>query len=474
MFDMIVFASIILIFYGSLVLSYSILQQIFPNPRIFIMENIEDTLIMTMITPYQKVEKVEDFVTRQTEVNRLRWNSVNAQFPNFSRKHGIFEKRSNQKKINEQMDWITEMLENNSNFTEASNRFREESATRLKSLGSEVLELTDNQLAVFENEQLVDISRKFFEDARKFDPTMPFEDIFQASRNVWTATYLQILLGLEAKLTPAIFAYSMLYPITDNYLDDPQNSCEDIHLFNQHFGTWLGGGIAEPENDQEMIVIKLIRMIEDQFPRAIYPQVYEALLSIFRAQADSTKLQKKGSILDLDELIRITMRKGGTSVLADGFLAAGTLTEAQMRTIFDYGCFAQLMDDQEDVDDDLHSGSQTLFTRAAKVGKLDELMNRVFAYSNVILKELDDFMTERSTPLIQVSLKGIDLLLINACAGTASHYSRGYLCSLEDYFPVSYGFLNRINRKIKKRGITLEKLLFRFWPEYERQTMKTG
>jgi len=32
---------------------------------------------------------------------------------------------------------------------------------------------------------------------------------------------LQILLGAEMRLTPSIFAYSMLYPATDNYMDDP-------------------------------------------------------------------------------------------------------------------------------------------------------------------------------------------------------------------------------------------------------------
>ena len=423
---------------------------------------------MTMIAPYRRVETVDDFVSRQTEINFLHWNAIQAEFPSFACKYSFFEKRSNQKMINEQMDWVTGMLERSSISAEDHDNFRYESADRLKYLGKCVLGLSANQLAVFEKEHLVDLSRQFFDEARKFDPGMSFEDIFQASRNVWTATYLQILLGLKAELTPAIFAYSMLYPISDNYLDDPANSPEDIHLFNQHFGTWLSGGLAEPVNNKEITILGLIRMIEGQYPRASHPQVYESLLAIFKAQEDSAKLQKKGILLDQNEMIRITFRKGGTSVLADGFLAAGTLTEWQMQTIFDYGCFAQLMDDQEDVDDDLHSGSQTLFTRTARVGKLDELMNTVFAYSSVILKELDDFMTERATPLIQVSLKGIDLLLINACAGASTHYSRGYLRSLEDYFPVSYGFLNKINRKIKQQGITLEKLLDRFWPENER------
>lgn len=47
------------------------------------------------------------------------------------------------------------------------------------------------------------------------------KDILQASRNAWTARALQMLLGRDMGLTPAIFAYSMFYPYADNYLDDP-------------------------------------------------------------------------------------------------------------------------------------------------------------------------------------------------------------------------------------------------------------
>ena len=67
------------------------------------------------------------------------------------------------------------------------------------------------------------LARALAEQARRFDPALSAADIFQASRNVWTAAGLQVLLGQRLELTPAIFAYSMLYPYTDNLLDDPQN-----------------------------------------------------------------------------------------------------------------------------------------------------------------------------------------------------------------------------------------------------------
>jgi hypothetical protein len=152
-------------------------------------------------------------------------------------------------------------------------------------------------------------------------------------------------------------------------------------------------------------------------------------------------------------------------VLADGVLAAGQINLEQMQTIFDYGCFAQFMDDQEDVEGDLRAHSLTVFTEAARVGKLDATMNRLFAYSRVILAELAGLMSERTTPLIQISLKGIDLLLIDACARTRAYYSRTYLAYLGTFFPVSYAYLNDLRRQIQKRNLSLKRLMKAFWPE---------
>src|SRR5438477_2021166 len=70
------------------------------------------------------------------------------------------------------------------------------------------------------------LAKGLAKQARRFDPALSATDIFQASRNVWTAAGLQVLLGQRLELTPAIFAYSLLYPYTDNLLDDPLTSAD--------------------------------------------------------------------------------------------------------------------------------------------------------------------------------------------------------------------------------------------------------
>ena len=58
---------------------------------------------------------------------------------------------------------------------------------------------------------------KAYGDARKFDDDLPIGDIMQAMRNVWISNALQLLFGKEVYYSKANFAYSMLYPYTDNY-----------------------------------------------------------------------------------------------------------------------------------------------------------------------------------------------------------------------------------------------------------------
>ena len=65
-------------------------------------------------------------------------------------------------------------------------------------------------------------TRQFVRDARAFDRAIPDDHLFQALRNLWVIHSVQALLESEIELSPSTFGYSMLYPWTDNYLDDPQ------------------------------------------------------------------------------------------------------------------------------------------------------------------------------------------------------------------------------------------------------------
>ncbi len=136
--------------------------------------------------------------------------------------------------------------------------------------------------------------KSFARMARDFAPMISSDDIYQAGRNVITANLIQLLLGLPARVTPSIFAYSMLYPYTDNYLDDQSIPMETKVSFNKRFRHRLLGEEIEPANSHEVDISSLIRMIENEWNRQDYPQVYESLLSIHKAQTLSLDLVAPG------------------------------------------------------------------------------------------------------------------------------------------------------------------------------------
>jgi len=405
-----------------------------------------------------------DFVEHQTDVNRRMWYSADQNLPDLGRVYSAAEKKENEKKLAEQLEWLAAGLNRDLTNEESRKNFAEAAGHRMKVVGMSVLGLNYEQLAVFENEALIQSSQDFFHQARTFDPTISMADIFQANRNVWTCNYLQVLLGLEIGLTPAIFAYSMLYPVTDNYLDDPKLSTKEKVEFNQRFCGWLKGDNIPARNEHEEKVQRLVKMIEGQYNRTLYPQVYDSLLAIHCAQDTSMRMPQFPIAPHSVNVLGITLEKGGTSVLADGVLVAGELNPRQMEIIFNYGAFAQFMDDQEDVAGDLKDRSLTVFTEAARAGKLDLTMNRLFSYSATLLRDLDEFSTPRSTPLIQLSMKGIDLLLIDACLRTRNYYSRGYLQHLENHFPVRFAFMKELRKKIQQKNLSLERLMTVFFP----------
>lgn len=422
------------------------------EPRVFTMPKINEAVPFT------------DFVARQTDVNRLMWYAANDDLPKFARAFTRTEKLANEKKMSEQLDWLGNGLNRELINEEARKNFSDAATHRLKTLGMSIMGLTYEQLAVFENEALIQSSQQFFQQARQFDPDISEGDIFQASRNVWTCSYLQVLLGLPIQLTPAIFAYSMLYPVSDNYLDDPKRSKSEKIEFNQRFCAWLCGEKPATVNRHEEQVKRLVEMIESHYDRAVFPQVYESLLAIHCAQDESMRMPLAPVPAHSVDVVGITFKKGGTSVLADGFLVAGELTQRQMEIIFNYGAFAQMMDDQEDVGNDLKEHALTIFSEAARVGRLDRTMSRLFSYSATLLKDLDEFATARSLPLIQLSMKGIDLLLMDACMRTKKYYSWRYMRTLERYFPVRFGYMQQLRKKIQERNLTLGRLVKAFFP----------
>lgn len=285
--------------------------------------------------------------------------------------------------------------------------------TEIKAFAVDILGMSTFAVDQIFKREYFKFSQDFMKRARQVEPNLEREGIFQALRNVWVMHSMQMYFDLEVELTDAVFAYSMLYPLTDNLLDDKTLTKEDKARFNKRLGKKIMTGQVTAESDAEDKVYQMIDLIDGQWPREKYPKVFESLMGILIGQHDSLHQQGMASLFDKD-LLSITFYKGGTSVLADAYLVKGSLTRHEEEFAFTYGVILQLADDIQDAKEDLEDGHFTMMNVQASLGHLDVILHK---YLNLI----DYFMTvlyrqdhKSQQALKELSYESIQLLIFEA------------------------------------------------------------
>jgi hypothetical protein len=287
--------------------------------------------------------------------------------------------------------------------------------------------------------------------ARRFDATLSMADMIQACRNAWTACGLQPLLGEPLELTPSILGYSLLYPYSDNYLDDENVSNAEKLQFSARFRDRLCGQRLSARNRREAAVWTMVQLIEEQYPRPRYPQVFECLLAIHRAQELSIAQLNNCGLCEDSDVLRISCAKGGTSVLADACLSHGWLSEEESRFSFEWGALLQLGDDLQDVREDLRRGSVTLFSRAAATGQpLDSLAIQLLNFSERVADRIDRSPNgpKMLKDLLRMSWRS---LILMAVADAQEFFSPAFLAELEHSSPFRFDFLRTRNKRLAGR-----------------------
>ena len=309
---------------------------------------------------------------------------------------------------------------------------------------------------------LPEVGTIFAQTAKRFDPGIAGSDVFQAMRNVWTMNCLQLLLGLPIQLTPAVFAYSMLYPYTDNYLDDPAIAEADKRAFNERFGRRLSGERVTPAGPLESKVDLMVGLIEGQFPRSQFPQVHGSLLAIHQAQIQSVQLMRRHVSPYEVDVLGISLEKGGTSVLADGYLVAGALNEAQAAYMFGWGAFLQLGDDLQDVEQDSEDGLSTVFSQAAGRWPLDALTDRALHFGQKVIRGLDAFDADSAEPVKQLSRRSASRLMVDSAGGASRFFTPGYIEELERHSAVRFSFLKERQKHMAGQSAAIMALVEAF------------
>ncbi|QUH19210.1 hypothetical protein [Alkaliphilus sp. B6464] len=380
----------------------------------------------------------------------LLWWETKNDFPRFENETTYFNKLKNESQIDKFRKKLFIELENLPKDKDDGKEWYNNILSLIKNIEFSILGHENSSIDFFADKGYSLVTEAFLDEARNFDSNIEIYDIFQAIRNVWIMNSIQILFDIEVELTPSIFAYSMLYPYTDNYLDNTMVSLEDKINFNQRFKEWLLGKEVMPINSHEESIYRLVKNIEEQYSRDQNSEVFKSLLYIHRAQEQSL-IQQKGYTLPFEkDIIGISFEKGGTSVLADGYLVKGQLSEEESGFMFAYGVFLQLIDDLQDVKDDLVNNHMTIFSSLAKKLPLDKLTNKLFWFIEEVLNDTDTFSSEESIKVKEVIRDSCKIMILEAISKNKNMFSKEYVKKIEKYSMVRFSYYKKLKNKFQK------------------------
>lgn len=311
------------------------------------------------------------------------------------------------------------------------------------------LELPVNAVAILDEETYYEVTMAFIERARETCPDLDLEGITQALRNMWVIMALQIYMGEPVVLTDAAFGYSMLYPLTDNYMDEPDIATAHKKSFNKRFHLKIKDNTGHGENPSEILIFHMIDLINGDYDRLVYPQVTESLLAILDGQNKSLDQHNLNSPFDID-LLGYTFYKGGTSVLADAYLVRGSLSEEEAMFAFGYGAILQLADDLEDIDCDMMNQHHTTANTQSRLGNMDTYFDKYRKFITIVFDRHYELDTDRQKALSKLLDISINHLLMSAVYSNSHHFSREWFRQFERSSLFTKKAQHKLNHKLKR------------------------
>lgn len=389
-----------------------------------------------------------------------RWERTPPRLPPLGDPAGWWRHVTNARAARLLMDGLASQACNVPADTNQRQAWRDQVRERLQQFGASRLGWPAGYRRLVFGDAFFTASTDFARQARVFDPDLPLGDLWQALRNVWIGNSLQMLLERPVRLTGSLFAYSMLYPLTDNRLDDTTVSPAAKRAFNERFGRRLAGARVCPEGAAEAAVFRLIETVEEEYPRDRFGDVHQSLLAIHAGQVKSVTQQDDPNLSDA-RLLSISCEKGGSSVLADLYLVAGAASPDEERFAFGYGVALQLMDDLQDVEHDRAAGHQTVFTRAASRGPLDEPAARLLHFIDGVLDDGPCFAGPAFADRKDLLRRNCRSLVVGSMAEHPWRFTRGFRRRVAVQWPFALPAMRRLRRRAQRRFADAERELRR-------------
>lgn len=385
------------------------------------------------------------------------WQSTASEEPLLLQRFGPCEQKTNENETDHFVQYVEYQVNHYPKSAADQDTWRTRLREQFRQFGRNCLRFPDSYLDVLLSDPYLRATSDFARRAEVFNKKMELESLSQALRNVWVMNCLQMFLGRSISVTPSVFAYSMLYPYTDNVLDDAEVSSDLKREICRKLGLRLAGVKIEPEGRHERDIYRLIAMIEGEYERSGFPEVYWVLLAIHRGQVTSLSQQGPDQAPDEAQILNISIEKGGASVLADGYLVSGRLNQAEADFSFGFGTVLQLFDDLQDIAQDLGAKRWTIFSRNTRVRPLDRIANRLYGYMLKVLHSAPRQPCDSAPKLTDLIRTNCDFLLLQAVSQNPDLFSREYLRKLEPHCPVRFEYLKSLRETISTKHEALKR-----------------
>lgn len=391
------------------------------------------------------------------------WESSPEHIPVFDKHYSSADKKAHENNYEKFQQKIRE-LQTRKNIQQ----FKKEPDTSFfpmfKAFLETVFDFEKNHLKLILSNEFKNVSKDFFYRARAFGPELSPENIYQGIRNVWIMNGIQLMMNVPVKITPSVFAYSMIYPYSDNLLDSTEISAAEKQRFSERFNRRLHGEKVVPANFEEKQLFKLVDYFEEEYGREYFPEVYHSLYAIQNGQTNSLDLINQTQI-DEEKIISICFEKGGASVLADGYLVAGKLTPEQEQALFGYGVYLQLLDDIQDVKEDANATTSTMFS-CLKNLELAAFVNKTIHFGRTALNEMKCFTGTENEHFLDLMNKSIETMIIESVGLNPEWYPRSYLNEMEQFSPLHFEFVRQKRAQSKSQRFAMfQKYFNRVVPE---------
>lgn len=378
-----------------------------------------------------------------------KWHSMPDTFPEFLQTFSKEEKYANEIFIDKIIPEIHKMLPV---ITQNPSR---EQIENMKQKLHEILE-KENILHIREHiskelfEEFEENTECFMERARAFDETLSIENIWQAMRNYLIYAIIVNLQDEHQNCRDTILGYSLLYPYTDNYIDEFHRKNTDKNFYNDLIRKTLLGEDIIPKNDYEEKTKTLLRLVLNHYSNDISKQkeASHLLLLMLEAQEKSILQIHHFGIkkLSAEEILRISTYKGGLSVLLDYMFGIDfdvtCISPEELIFYLSFGLILQLADDLQDITEDKKKHSQTLMTICHHKKRLEATVNQLLHFTQTCITDF----SPKNPQLHTFMLQNCQLMLLSAVAQNTKYFSKSYLEKIEPHLPFSISYMEHLQK----------------------------